>query len=63
MEVDAEVWYWTPSGMRKQAHPGGYRERYIQIRAVERLLTDIYRKGYEAGVAKAAEEISKIEKS
>jgi hypothetical protein len=36
MIVDAEVWHWTPGGMRR----GGVHSGFIRVRDVERLLEE-----------------------
>ena len=49
MEVDAQVWYWTPAGMREFVKTSA--EGYIAKRDVERLLEDAHRRGYIQGDA------------
>lgn len=41
IEVYAELWYWTPEGMRRDA-PGG--QAYVRREEVERLLEEADRR-------------------
>lgn len=47
MEIEAQVWYWTPYGMER--NPKGSPERYVHVSEVERLLGEAHRRGKEAG--------------
>lgn len=46
MVVDAELWHWTPNGMRK----GGLHQRteYITVRDAERPLEEAHARGRRA---------------
>lgn len=47
MIVDAEVWYWTPNGMRKNGlHQS---TNYITVRDAERLLEEAHARGARQG--------------
>lgn len=48
MIVDANVYYWTESGMRASPVPGGSHERYVTVTEAERLLADAHRMGRES---------------
>lgn len=51
MVVDAEVWYWQPTGMSKSVAfaCGASRERYITVRDAERLLEEAHKRGFRDG--------------
>lgn len=49
MVVDAQVFYWTPQGMRQQHAIEPYGTRYITVADAERLLEEAHKRGLEEG--------------
>jgi hypothetical protein len=47
--VDANVWYWTPEGMRENPSTRGGKTGYIEARQVERLLEEAHARGVRQG--------------
>ena len=52
MIVDAEVWHWTPNGMRRGEFPT-LTAGYIQVRDAERLLAEAHERGRVQGLQAA----------
>lgn len=55
-QLEAEVWYWTPARMVRDIMQG-VGSGYVTRAEAERLCSEAHRRGFEAGVAKAVEEI------
>lgn len=55
MEVEAEVWYWSPKGMTNRPSPN--RTAYVETRAAERLLEEAHERGRQLGFIQAQETI------
>lgn len=53
MEIEATVYHWTQTGMRKGAALAG--DTYIERSEVERLLEAAHRRGYEQGELAASD--------
>lgn len=56
MIVDANVWYWTATGMH--SHPEGpHTTGYVEVREVERLLEEAHARGITQGLERARDEV------
>lgn len=62
MKVEAVVWYWTPTGMRREPGPHS-QERYLQVAEAERLLGETHRLAFEAGRKAAAADAEGVVRS
>lgn len=52
-EVDAHVYYWSPSGMTESPQVAG-AVRYIEVREAERLLEEAHARGQRTRAARCS---------